>query len=208
MSVLTDIGYRPVFALTLSAIALTSCTDEAEKSEPMNAEASPTPAASAEQPSATEAADEKEITLTSDGIILVNAVEGRGAATTLSFGMAQDLAIAAMEVDFGKPELSRNGECGAGPMEFAEFGALQLNFLDGKLAGWFAEPADNLVTSDGIRPGIPLAELKRERQVVMANDTLEGEFGYASPDGGDIGGFEGRDGKIISLNAGVNCFFR
>ena len=149
-----------------------------------------------------------EVTLTSTGLILVGAVEGRGTATTLEFGRDRQAVLDVMAVDFPKPTLSAIDECGAGPMTFAEYGALKLNFLDGKFVGWFADPADNLVTSDGIRPGIPLADLKAERQVTMADSTLDGEFDYASPDGGDIAGFVDKQGKIMSLNAGMNCFFR
>ncbi|WP_374405361.1 hypothetical protein [Pelagerythrobacter sp.] len=189
-------------SLAAAILALAACQ---QPSAPVAEDDAPvTPAATA-SPSPEEA---KEVTLAPDGIALVNAVEGRGTATELSFGMPRENVLAAMAVDFGAPEASSNEECGAGPMEFAGFGALQLNFLDGKLAGWLAEPAANLVTADGTRPGAPLSDLQARHAVEMADSTLEGEFGYETPDGGTIGGFVDREGRITALNAGVNCFFR
>ena len=46
---------------------------------------------------------------------------------------------------------------------------------------------------------------------MIPGSTLEGEFEYLAADGRMIGGFasgEGRDARIESLYAGVNCFFR
>jgi len=109
-------------------------------------------------------------------------------------------------------EIDHNSECGAGPMEFTSFGPLTLNFQDGRLVGWFMEQGPGMVTSDGIRPGITLADLRSERSVRLVEDsTLDGEFEYAAPDGGTIGGFalgEGDSAEVASLFAGTNCFFR
>ncbi len=104
------------------------------------------------------------------------------------------------------------GECGAGAMEFTAYGGLTLNYLDGMLVGWRAGEGAPAVTSDGIRPGALLRDLKVARSVRMIEDsTLEGEFDYLAADGQTIGGFvlgEGRDARIASLHAGTNCFFR
>ncbi|GGD90937.1 hypothetical protein GCM10011515_08250 [Tsuneonella deserti] len=114
---------------------------------------------------------------------------------------------------FGHPdERSRNDECGAGPIEFSRYGPLTLNFQDGKLVGWLAHEGAQVVTSDGIRPGTKLRDLRVARSVRMIPDsTLEGEFDYLAADGHPIGGFvkgQGRDATVDSLYAGVNCFFR
>lgn len=148
------------------------------------------------------------MTLTSTGVIMVNGLDGRGAATTLNFDTSHSNVIAAMSDYLGAPKTGALAECGAGPMEFATFGGLTLNFLEGRFAGWRAERADNLVTVDGIRPGIPFAMLRAERPLQMADSTLEGEFSYQSPDGGTIGGFVDPQGTVISLHAGTTCFFR
>ena len=75
-----------------------------------------------------------------------------------------------------------------------------------------AAEGPQVVTSDGIRPGTFMRDLKVARSARMVEgSTLEGEFDYLAADGNTIGGFakgEGRDAKIDSLYAGVNCFFR
>ena len=97
-------------------------------------------------------------------------------------------------------------------MEFTRYGPLTLNYQDGKLAGWFAKEGPQVVTTDGIKPGSFLRDLKVTRSVRMiADSTLQGEFDYLAADGHPIGGFAkgaGRDARIDSLYAGVNCFFR
>jgi len=196
---------KQAFPLVLlaSTIALAACQQEVAEPAAPAATAGPATTTAAAPPEGA-----RDVTLTSTGLILVDAVEGRGAATSLDFGMAQASVLAAMGEDFPAPAVSTNAECGAGPMQFARFGALTLNFLAGELAGWRADRADNLVTSDGIRPGIMLEQLQTERPVELANSTLEGEFDYQSPDGGLIGGFTDRQGTVLSLHAGTQCFFR
>lgn len=93
-------------------------------------------------------------------------------------------------------------------MDFAAFGPVTLNFVDGKLAGWKAERGDNIVTSDGIRLGITIDDIRDERPVETIDSTLDGEFAYTVPDGGTIGGFADKAGTVLSLYAGTNCFFR
>lgn len=128
------------------------------------------------------------------------------------FGSVQaDVERAVSEATGKTAKPSSNEECGAGPMQFAQFGGLMLNFQDGKLTGWFADEGDEAVTGDGIRPGIPLSGLQSERSVKRITDsTLEGEIEYAMPDGSTLGGFvsEGADPRLTSLYAGMSCFFR
>ena len=111
-----------------------------------------------------------------------------------------------------QPEISANGECGAGPMEFTRYGPLTLNFAQGKFVGWLAEEGPQVVTADGIAPGKMMRDLKVARAARMIpGSTLEGEFEYVAADGKPIGGFvkgAGRDARIVSLYAGTNCFFR
>ena len=111
--------------------------------------------------------------------------------------------------DFGEDfrKTSSNPECGAGPMEFSQYGPLQIGYLDGKFAGWFLREGEGVVTSDGIRPGATIDALKGERQVRELDTTLPGEFEYTAADYGTIRGFA-ESGKITALQAGVSCFFR
>ena len=110
------------------------------------------------------------------------------------------------------PQRSRNGECGAGAMEFTAYGTLTLNFQNGLLVGWFAKAPGNIATIDGIRPGITRADLESERQLeLVPGSTLEGEFRYFLPNRTEIGGFLDREGsgaEVTALHSGTNCFFR
>lgn len=147
-----------------------------------------------------------------DGAKLVMNADGFGAkgAEPLRFGATREAADAAASAAFGASgEQSSNDECGAGPMEFSQYGPLQLAYLDGKFAGWFLRGGDGMVTSDGIKPGVTtLDALKGERQVQELDTTLEGEFQYTTADYGTITGFADEGGNITALQAGVSCFFR
>lgn len=141
-------------------------------------------------------------------------VEADGATTrdgkTLRFGALRDQVDEAVERAFGAaPALSSNPECGAGPMDFSQFGPLQLAYSEGRFAGWFLREGADVATSDGVAPGVTdLDALKRERKVRALDTTLEGEFEYTTADYGTITGFADPDGAITGLAAGVTCFFR
>ena len=131
-------------------------------------------------------------------------------AEPLRFGSSREQVDALVMKSFGKLDgQSSSDECGAGPMEFSEYGPLQIAYLDGKFAGWFLRPGDGVVTSDGIKPGVTTMDvLKGERQVQELDTTLEGEFQYTTADYGTITGFADEAGNIDALQAGVSCFFR
>ena len=143
---------------------------------------------------------------------LVVSADGVGArgSEPLRFGATREEVDAMAAQAFGSEgEESSNEECGAGPMDFSQYGPLQLAFLDGKFAGWFLREGDAVATSDGVRPGVStLDALKGERQVQELDTTLEGEFKYTTADYGTITGFADEAGNIDALQAGVSCFFR
>ena len=146
-----------------------------------------------------------------DDIVLVVDANGAGAVgqPVMRFGTAREEVDSSLSQAYGsEPELGENGECGAGPTNFSSYGALQLAFQDGKFVGWNLGEGADVATSDGVQPGTTtLAMLKEERPVRDIDSTLTGEFEYTSADYGTIGGFS-KDGKISSLHAGMNCFFR
>ncbi|QGN56058.1 hypothetical protein [Novosphingobium sp. Gsoil 351] len=201
----------------VALIVLAACDRSPEQPVPADAattvpasEASVLPIASA----APQAPAKKtpRVTLAADGIIMAGAVDGRDTAATLKFGRDQAETLEAMTVEFGKPKFGKLAECGAGPMEFAAWGPLTLNFLGGKLVGWRAEKGAPVVTVDGLQLGNTLAEISAERSARrVPGTTLPGEFEYASGDGGTIGGFldgAGDGAKVVSFHAGTTCFFR
>jgi len=182
----------------LAALALAGCGEgatEGDALEAANEAALATPAANA-------TAGDAAAILSTSGIALADGPD-------LSFGASRPLVMEAMaDAGLGDPQLSNNAECGAGPMEFAAFGGLTLNFQDGQLVGWMARDGAG-VTTDGIRPGASFADLARERSAAMVEDsTLGGEFSYRAADGSDIYGFVDEAGDIDSLYAGTTCFFR
>lgn len=172
----------------------------------------PTATPSAATESTRADSDAREVTLMTNGILLVGAVDGQGTATTLTFGQDRKLVLDVLSEEFAKPRLEHNGECGAGPMDFARYGRLTLNFAEEKFVGWLADGGDNLVTVDGIRPGDTLAKIQREREAHrIEGTTLEGEFEYAASDGTMMGGVLSGNGdaaRVESLYAGTTCFFR
>jgi hypothetical protein len=140
-------------------------------------------------------------------------VADSGKTTLLAFGTPRAPVERAVRPLLGgrEPKTSANDECGAGRMEFADFGGLSLNYSDGKFVGWFARDGAPS-TMNGIAAGMSQAALKASgSQVVMVPDsTLDGEFSLGREEGA-IGGFvegKGAEAKVTGLYAGVNCFFR
>ncbi len=135
---------------------------------------------------------------------------GPADAEPFRFGAARADVDAAIGEALGiAPGKSRNEECGAGPMDFSQFGPLQIAYLDGSFAGWFVRAGEGVVTADGIAPGVTtLDALQDERQVQQLDTTLEGEFQYTTGDYGTITGFAAPDGSIDALQAGISGFYR
>ena len=135
----------------------------------------------------------------------------QGSARPLPFGMAQDMTLTAVSTLLGAdtPAVTTNSECGAGPMQFAEYpNGLQLAFQDDKFVGWFLDES-GLTTADGVGVGVgsTRTELGSARVVEMIPDSTLGEE-FSS---GELGGFltsEAPDATVESLYAGMTCFFR
>lgn len=150
------------------------------------------------------------LALTADG--MVQSSEGETPAS-FAFGTPRATIEGIVERIAGAAtDRSHNDECGAGPMDFTDYGALTLNFQDDSFVGWFADSGTRVPTVDGVLPGITRAELENGRSVTLiADSTLVGEFEYALPDGSPIGGFfdgSAPESRVTALYAGTNCFFR
>jgi hypothetical protein len=196
-------------ASALTVLLLAACHPSGPSAKP-DARATATVAATARPGPSPRPKPLNKAVLDAEGV----AFDSRAGKTTeFDFGAPRAEVDAIAERMLGKPdELSENAECGAGPMQFSRYGPLTLNFQDDRLVGWVAREGDQVVTTDGIRPGTLMRDLKVARSARMIEgSTLDGEFDYLAADGHTIGGFakgEGRDAKIDSLYAGVNCFFR
>lgn len=181
-----------------SAILLVSCGVQSDSAD------------SGEAPSA--AAQKPETIVAADGLRLRSA--GSDQLVSLSFGTAREKVVSAVgahtEMD-GVP--ADNDECGAGPMQFVDFGDLTLNFQGDVLVGWYIDGASPLVkTPEAVGIGSIRETAEAQMPVVMQPDsTLGNEFLSDRGDEGFIGGFlSGTEGNAVveSLYAGTNCFFR
>lgn len=147
------------------------------------------------------------IALDGEGLRLI-APSGR--TTLLAFGILRPMveqAVAKLLDD--EPVLTANAECGAGPMSFARYGALTLNFQDASFVGWTLDRPGDLTTMDGIGAGTSRADLAGRRTIEMIpGSTLGEEFMVTN---GGIGGFldgPGEMAKVTGLYSGTTCFFR
>ena len=189
----------------LAVFALAACDGSAapEAPEPeTEGPATPAPAPEAQ------AQASGALSLEGEGL---RAFTEQGSARPLPFGMAQDMTLTAVSTLLGAdtPAVTTNSECGAGPMQFAEYpNGLQLAFQDDKFVGWFLDES-GLTTADGVGVGVgsTRTELGSARVVEMIPDSTLGEE-FSS---GELGGFltsEAPDATVESLYAGMTCFFR
>ncbi len=199
---------RTFGVLAVLGLALAGCGQAAETAPASPAMTAASPAAPQQAPPPPALPRGKAI-VDADG---VRFDQTGGKTARFAFGTPRDRLEPVATRIFGTPATSANAECGAGPLTFSRFGGLTLNYQNNRLVGWFAEEGAQVVTSDGIAPGKLMRDLQVARSArLLPDSTLEGEFAYIAADGLPIGGFvkgTGRDAKIVSLHAGVNCFFR
>ena len=176
---------------------------------------SETPAADADATAAAARAPDVGFALDAEGLRFVDPQSG--STRLLPFGSARADAEAAFARSTAEePERTRNGECGAGPMDFTSYGPFQLNFQDGQLVGWSAgigAAADSYATMDGLGIGSTRAEVEERRTVTMLEGSTLGEEFVLAPrreDPGIAGIFSaaGPEGRVEALWAGVTCNFR
>lgn len=191
-------------ALAVFGILLASCQNGADQA---GVDASSSPAGQAAAEDKVAAAEAPGMVLDTDGLREVDPSDGD---TPLKpFGSSrEEIDTIASEALGMTPEISSNDECGAGTMDFSRYGALSLNFQDGKFVGWYLEGKSNLATAEGAALGMGKVEIEKLYKVMPVEDsTLGDEFTTEGEDGSWLGGFF-EDGKVSALYAGTNCFFR
>tara|TARA_R110002124_G_scaffold190507_2_gene357827 strand:+ start:2255 stop:2872 length:618 start_codon:yes stop_codon:yes gene_type:complete len=205
---MTNRALTPALALA-AALGLVACSPAGDSPAPAPADA---PAAvPATAPAAAPATGLDAVLLEGDGLMPANP-GGHGTGRKLSFGEPQATVISVMTGLHGgtAPTLGHNGECGAGAMDFADWGDdLTLAFQDGKLAGWWAgdQAPAGFSTIRDIHVGSTLAQVRAAwPDVAVTNDSIGPEF--ASRDiYGTLSGTTA-SATVTALWAGVSCIFR
>lgn len=131
-----------------------------------------------------------------------------GSARALAFGTSRDDLLAALAFR-GPAGTGTNGECGAGPLDYAAWAdGLTLYFQNGVFGGWALDgrAGGALTTPAGVGPGTTRAELEAAYDVSVVQSTLGVEF-TAGALAGILDG-EAADATISNLWAGVSCNFR
>lgn len=142
------------------------------------------------------------------GITLI-AADG-GVPRPLDFGTTKAETLSALRAR-GAPALTRNAECGAGPLEFADWpDGLQLVFQDGMFAGWAItldnQDARKLTLANGLGIGADRRALDAALHPTVSQTSLGVEF-TAGPINGLLDG-EAPTSRVTHLWAGVDCAFR
>lgn len=178
---------------------------------PASAAAGPEPTEAGPKESATVRADTPaRIVLSPEGLVLAGP---SGAPRTLRFGEPADAVIAAVAAIRGvTPELMRNDECGAGPLDMAHWpDSLTLVSQDARFVGWSVDARGTAstappLTGAGIGIGSTRADLLAAHAATVHESTLGEEFDA----GGVFGVLDGprADSRIDALWGGTSCNFR
>lgn len=133
-----------------------------------------------------------------------------GSARPLAFGAPEAEVLASLERVRGPAEKGVNQDCGAGPVQYANWpDGLSVVFQDGVFAGWSLDPRASgaLSTANGVGPGTTRSALSESFGSVSFQDTSLGtEFSA-----GDIFGLldgTGPEAKVTHMWAGVSCVAR
>jgi hypothetical protein len=198
--------------LLVLAIGLTACASEKATAEPAAQASEPDQAASTE--SDAEVAAEFAIALDGEGLRLVNSETGN--TRLLPFGTDRTTTETAVAKQLGAvASRSSNDECGAGPMEFSNFGNFIANFQDDLFVGWDLRDGDKkaaLTTMSGVGIGMTRSEMAESVAFDIYEDSTIGTEFHTGGDEpvGFSGLFDGDapDARITDLWAGTNCIFR
>lgn len=133
-----------------------------------------------------------------------------GSARPIPFGTAQAQTLAALAFR-GPPGTGTNSECGAGPLDYANWpDGLSLLFQDGKFAGWSVDARSGgaITTANGVGTGMTRAALEGSFGIpVTVSETTLGDEFTAGALRGLLDG-PGQSAKVTNIWAGVSCNFR
>jgi hypothetical protein len=199
-------------SLSLAALALLAgCSSESKDTAP----APDTPKQAEVAPAKPSAPPKASAAIAVDGEGL-RMFFGAGEDTrAILFGHDEATAITAIEKLRGKAKRSTGEECGAGPVQFAQFGGLTLLSQDGKFGGWAINEDEKggISTVNGIAIGSSRASVEKAFPGVKIDveSTLGIEFYTGGNEEGGISGLldgSGVQAKVTHLWSGLNCVFR
>lgn len=196
---------RPVWIFA-APLVLGACSGEPQTAETTKAEvvadASPPPAA--EVPTSVQ--DSPALAVEAEGLRLFN--KQSGSARAIAFGTPREDVLKLLAFR-GNPETGQNGECGAGPLDFANWDdGLGLFFQKGKFVGWNLNSRGQIAitTASGIGVGSSRADLEAAYAAEISETSLGTEFAA----GELFGILDGKDeaAKITNMWGGTTCNFR
>lgn len=197
------------FALALALLVLAGCSSDAPPDKPADetvpaASAAPLPATAPDDAITETAAP--VLAVEAEGLRLFNAKTG--SARPVAFGTPRDQVLTSLAFR-GPPGTGRNSECGAGPLDYANWpDGLGLYFQGGNFVGWMLDKRakGGITTASGIGPGSSRADLESAYSATFSDTTLGTEFAA-----GELFGLldgEGKNAKITNMWGGVSCNFR
>ncbi len=196
--------------ILLASLMLSACADDAPTQEAaQQASADTAPARTA--PAATEskavpANTDPKLAVEAEGLRLFN--PQTGSARPIAFGTSREIVLDALKFR-GAPGTGTNGECGAGPLQYANWpDGLGLFFQKGKFVGWTLDQRTDgaITTASSIGPGSTRTELEAAYTAKISQTTLGTEFSA-----GEIFGLidgNAKTSKITNMWGGVSCNFR
>ncbi|MBD2108373.1 hypothetical protein [Nodosilinea sp. FACHB-13] len=186
-------------------IAATACTSETTAPAPTPPDVETPAETSTETPQS----EEVGLTLTDEGLQVIDLQTG--STTPLAFDSDMAVTLDAVTQILGEPEeVGENSECPSGPLTIARWSnGLALNAADDTFVGWAMQSGDDdtaLTTVSGIGIGSTRQELEEAYTVEVMDSSLGVEFSA-----GNLFGLltsPEPTGTITNLWAGVACNFR
>lgn len=202
-------------SLALGCALTIGCSKAGNNSQTANKAAAPaagnaaTPAIAnnAQAATAEPAAGTPQIELIANGFS--SGVTGVHHSNMITFEQPQAEVVSQVTAILGQPTATgRNTDCPSGASDFVRYGALTMNFEEGRFAGWVLDGTQPALSSYhglavGVRRSALIDELAAE---VDANSTLGTEV-----DVNGIGALlsgSGPDATVTTLFSGVTCFAR
>lgn len=187
--------------MALPLLALVACGDAGDEPAAAPDATAVTPGAEAPPPTSATPPAARSVALDPEGLRLVSAQTG--ATAVIAFGQPAEQVASTVSGAQGKPPAERgtNGECGAGPLDFATWDdGLTLWFQNGAFAGWATNrPGPTLISGVGV--GSSRSDLEGAHAIEVREGSLGTEFSF-----GDVHGVL-EDGRVANLWAGVSCNF-